>query len=105
MKSKASNVNAILLPFFVESDLNDKKASYHTRPKIWGLQTNILNSVQVFRFTKLRHRLFLTVNKKTGMDLPFPLPGLPLRLSIASLLMKPIGIISDYTPAKPQSMV
>ncbi|RJE24254.1 hypothetical protein PHISCL_03414 [Aspergillus sclerotialis] len=70
------------------------------------LQTNILNSGQVFRFTDPRYRFFVTVNTKKGMELPFTLPELPPkypsnpRSSLAHLLMKPIGIISDYAPAK-----
>ncbi|RJE21485.1 hypothetical protein PHISCL_06180 [Aspergillus sclerotialis] len=66
---------------------------------------NILNSGQAFRFTKPRYRFFVTVNSNANGTLPFPLQTLPSKYptyptAALAQLMKPIGIISDYTPAK-----
>ncbi|RJE26473.1 hypothetical protein PHISCL_01183 [Aspergillus sclerotialis] len=91
----------ILYPY-----VRTKKARPIREEEFRDLQTNILNSGQAFSFTKPRYRFFVTVNSNTNETLPFPLQTLTPEYppdptaALAHLLMKPIGIISDYTQAK-----
>ena len=98
---KNSKYENVLYPY-----LKAKEARPIHDDEFRDLQSNILNSGQIFRFLKPRYRFFVTFNSKTARDLPFGLPRLPPiypispRAKLAHLLMAPVGLISDFAPAK-----